>query len=268
VPGKNHAPDAVLFTVVIYLAFRYFRDEPGDRLPLAIGALIGFSATVRWFAGSEAVAFVLVLVFLRRWRHAALVSAATGVVIGLLFIIPEALGTPVFGGFYNPGNEVIFAPFNPLRMLFTDHRGMFVWSPVSALAVIGIVLLFRRRPEHRAFLSALIAMSVALVCAYSLVAYWDGTWSFGQRFYTPLLPFVAIGVAGLVDAWPRPAIVAAAATAAWSLFLAFNLVIIGGPQYNSDTPGGASDVALIPSRTHTSVGAYLWGLRHKSNLLR
>lgn len=31
--------------------------------------------------------------------------------------------------------------------------------------------------------------------------------------------------------------------------------------------GGATDLALVPSRTHTSIGAYVWGLRHKSRLI-
>jgi hypothetical protein len=48
-------------------------------------------------------------------------------------------------------------------MLFTDHRGLFVGSPVSALATIGLIL--RRRPEHRRFLTAVTAMSIALTSA-------------------------------------------------------------------------------------------------------
>ncbi|MFN2628970.1 MAG: hypothetical protein ABR569_10090 [Gaiellaceae bacterium] len=269
VPGKNHAIDGLLFAGVIFLAYRYFRSGQPERwLPYALGALFGLACTVRYFNGAEAVALVLVLVWWRRWRHAAEIAATAAAVCLVLFLIPRLLGVSVFSSGNYSTDVVVFAPLNPLRMLFTNHRGYFLWSPVSALAVIGLVLLFRRRPEHRHFLWALTAMSVALMGAYALVPFWDGTWAFGQRFFTPLFPVVAIGLAGLIDAVPRTAVAAATVAAAWSLYLAFNLVIIGGPQYVADTPGGVSDVALIPPRTHTSVGAYLWGLRHKSLLLR
>lgn len=269
-PGKSHALDGVLFTGVIFLAFRYFRAERPERwITFALGALLGLSYTVRYFDGAEGVMLVLLLLWWRRWRPAVEVAATSAVVCLLLFAIPAAYGVRVFsGGNYSAENVLVFAPLNPLRMLFTNHRGYFVWSPVAALAAVGLVLLFRRRPEHRRFLTAVTAMAVGIMCSYSLVAFWDGTWAFGQRFFTPLFPVVAIGLAGLVDAIPRTAVAAATIAVAWSLFLAFNLNVVGGPQYVGNTPGGASDVALIPARTNTSVGAYLYGLRLRSHLFR
>jgi hypothetical protein len=266
--GKNHDLDAVLFSVVVYLAFRYFsKDRPERWLPFALGAVLGYSYTVRYFSGAEAVALILVLAWWRRWRDAAEIAVTSAVVCLLLLTVPWGLGVPIFGGGYNTGLLGVFAPLNTFRMLFTDHRGLFVWSPVSALAAVGLVLLFKRRPEHRRFLVAATAMGVAIMASYSLVTFWDGTWSFSQRFYTPLYPLVVIGLAGLVDVTPRLGFAAAAVAVAWTLFLAFNLVTIGGPQYLSTIPGGASDMALVPERTHTSPGAYAWGVYHKSNLL-
>jgi hypothetical protein len=269
-PGKNHALDALLFTGVIWLSFRYFRVErPHRRLTLAIGVLFGFAYTVRYFDGAAAVMLVLLLLWWRRFGDAVTIAVTSACVCLLLFVIPWAYGVKVFsGGNYSAENILIFAPLNPLRMLFTNHRGYFVWSPVAALAVVGLVFLFRRRPEHRRFLTAVCAMSVGIMASYSLVAFWDGTWSFGQRFFTPLFPVVAIGLAGLIDAVPRFAIAAATVAVAWSLFLCFNLIVIGGPQYVSNTPGGATDVALIPARTNTSLGAYLWGMRYKSRIFK
>lgn len=269
VPGKDHAPDALLFTAVIYLVYRYLGAGRVERwLPFAIGAVFGFAYTVRYFNGAEAVALVLLLGYWRRWRDAVVISATSAVVFFVLFAVPAAYGVHIFGGGYNADSVLSFAPLNPFRMLFTNHRGYFVWSPVSALAALGYVVLFRRRPDHRRFLAAVLAMALAVVASYALIAFWDGTWAFGQRFFTPLFPVVAIGLAGLLDKAPRVAGAAAAAATAWTLFLCFNLVTIGGPQYRSTTPGGATDLALVPVRTHTSFGAYGYGLWHKSNLLR
>jgi len=269
VPGKNHSVDGTLFAAVIYLTYRFLTHSPVERwTPFALGAVLGLSYTVRYFDGAEAVALVAFLVWDRRLRHAVQIALTSAVVCGLLFIVPHAYGVSVFsGGNYSAENVIVFAPLNPLRMLFTNHRGYFVWSPVSALAVLGLILLWRRRPESRKFLAAVCAMGIAVMASYALIPWWDGTWSFSQRFFTPLFPLVAIGLAGLVDAVPRPAIVAAVVAVAWSLFLAFNLVVIGGPQYNSNTPGGATDLALVPVRTNTSLGAYLWGMKHRSHLL-
>lgn len=267
-PGKNHALDAVLFTGVVYLTYRYFsRALPERWTPYAIGAVLGLSYTVRYFSGAEAVTLVAVLLLWRRFRHAAEIAVTSAVGCGLLFIIPHAFGVEVFtGGNYSP-DVLTFAPLNPFRMLFTNHRGYLVWSPVAALAVIGLAHLFRRRPEHRRFLVATVVMAVGLMSAYVLVPFWDGTFAFGQRFFTPLFPVVAIGLGGLLDAVPRAGIAAASAAAAWTIYLCLNLVIIGGPQYLSTTSGGATDLALVAPRTNTSLGAYAFGVWHRSHLL-
>ena len=267
--GKNHAVDAVIFSAVAYLTFRYFRagEQPEPWVPYVLGVVFGFSYVVRYFSGAEAVVFVAALVVFRRFRHATEVAVVSVVVCLLLWIAPMTEHVPVFHGAVDPSGALIFAPLNPLRMLFTNHRGLFVWSPVTALAVLGLVLLYRRRPEHRRFVAVLSLMALGVIASYALIPYWDGTWSFSQRFYTSLLPVVAIGLAGLAEARPRPVLALTTVCTFWSLFLAFNLLIIGGPQYLSTIPGGATGVALIPHRTHTSIGAYVYGIRHISRLL-
>ena len=237
-------------------------------MPLAIGAVLGFACTVRYFNAAEGVALVLMLVLLRRWRHAVELTLAAAVIFLVLLAVPLSLGSSVLAGGSSPDSALTFAPLNPFRMLFTNHRGYFVWSPVAALGLIGFVLLLRSRPAHRLFLATAGVMGVAIVASYSLVTFWDGTWSFSQRFFTPLFPLVAIGLGGLAVSVLRLTVVAATAACAWSLFLAFNLEIIGGAQYLSTIPGGATDVAAIPTQGHVSIGAYLWGIRHRSLLLR
>ncbi len=268
VPGKNHALSGVLFTAVVFLVVRSFRAAESERwVPPAIGAVFGLAYTVQYFNGAEAVVLIALLLWWRRIRDAVEIAVVSAAVCLLLFVIPTAFGVHVFAGPYKADDVITFAPLNPLRMLFTDHRGYFVWAPVAALAVIGIVLLFRQRPHHRRVLVAVAGMALGLIVSYSLIPFWDGTWAFGQRFYTPLFPVVAIGLGGLLEVRPRLGTAAAVVATAWTLFLCFNLVTIGGPQYRSDTPGGASDLALLVHRTHTGLGAYGFGIWHRSNLL-
>lgn len=268
-PWKDHALDALLFTACLALVYRYFSsDAPRRQLVFAIGGVLGASVTVRYINGAEGVALVLVLVALRRWRHAIEVTISAAAVSLALFAVPWALGASVFSGGDSPDSALTFAPLNPLRMLFTNHRGYFVWSPVAALGCVGFLLLFKTRPAKRIFLAAAGAMGLGIIASYALVVFWDGTWSFSQRFFTPLFPLVAIGLGGLAVSLPRLTAVAAAVACAWSLLLAFNLEIIGGPQYLNTIPGGASDVAAIPIHSNVSIGAYVWGLRHRSLAFR
>jgi hypothetical protein len=255
---------------VLALTFAYFRTEqPSGRLVLALGALLGFSMTVRYFAGPEILPLVAYLVWLRRFRHAAGIAAAAAATFLLLALIPKAYGVGIFtGGSYSPDNVLIFAPLNPLRMLFTDHRGLFVWSPVAIVATIGYVRAVRTRPEQRRFLLLAAAMGVAIVASYTVIPFWDGTDSFSQRFFTSLFPLIAIGLAGAFEARPRTVSVAAALCVAWSLFLCFNLQTIGGYRFFNRHVNSATSLAGLPRHEHYSVGSYTWGIYRQSRLVR
>lgn len=273
-PGKDHPADVAFFTLVMFLTYRYFSaSEPTPWIPWALGAAIGFSITVRYFAGAEAIALFVVLLAYSRWRDAARLTIAATATFGVLLLIPWALGTPLFGGGYSPSGHVGFFPLNPLRMLFTDHRGLFIWSPVTVLATLGLILLFRRRPECRSFLVAAYAMGASIILSYALIPFWDGAWSFSQRYYTPLFPLVVLGIAGLIEATrgvARGVVVAAVVLAtAWSLVLCFNLAVIGEGKYTGPTvPDGAWGIALLPVRAHTSGGEYAWAVYDKSRLVK
>lgn len=79
VPGKDHAVDGVLFTAAVYLTYRYLSaaDQPAPWIPYVLGAVFGFSYTVRYFSGAAAVALVLLLLWWRRPRHAIQIAATS-----------------------------------------------------------------------------------------------------------------------------------------------------------------------------------------------
>jgi apolipoprotein N-acyltransferase len=139
-----------------------------------------------------------------------------------------------------------------------------IWSPIAVLAIVGLVSLFRSRPRDRPFLTAACAMAVGLLLFYSVTPWYSGGFGFGQRFLTALMPIVALGVAGAIAAWPRIATAAAVLCTAWTVFLMLNFVTLGVPMMSK---GGASGLARVPFKTHISPGAYLWGVRYKSNFL-
>jgi hypothetical protein len=234
--GQTQPYDALLATSAVVLLFFYFRSP--DRslwIALALGAVLGVATTVRYFTGAEAVALVLALGWLRRFRDAAVAAAAAACAFGLLAHVPISLGANLFGGYGPVGNDVVFAPANPLRMLFTAHRGLFVWSPVALLGLVGYVRLLRTRPAERRFLGSAGVLSLALVGSYAFFRDWDSGWSFGQRYYVPLFPVIVLGLASLCEWRPRVTRAAAAVCTAWTLFLSVYVAFgLGFDEHTSD----------------------------------
>ena len=229
-PGHTHAFETLLMCSVVALLFGYFRrTAPSPWFALGIGLLLAWATTVRYFLAGPAIVLVLGLAWYRRWRDVALVTAAPLAGLLLAGLVAYETSGDVFqgasesgkGGVHRAFGVMRFAPLNPYRMLFTEHRGLFIWTPVSLLGAIGFVYLLRRRTADRPFLAICGGMAVATVLAYVFSPYWDGGGppEFSTRYLTSLFPYIALGLAALLE-W-RPAIVrtAALAAVAWSLLI-------------------------------------------------
>jgi hypothetical protein len=93
-----------------------------------------------------------------------------------------------------------FASPKPLAVLFSLRKGLFFWSPVTFLAVLGFVRLARKRP------GLWIAIAPTLVLQLYLVSSWWCWWyggSFGHRAFTEYAAFFAFGLAAWREAQPR-----------------------------------------------------------------
>jgi hypothetical protein len=87
----------------------------------------------------------------------------------------------------------------PIKMLFTLKRGLFIWTPLTFFGVVGYLLLLRREPKQRTFLTGLGMSALALLLVHIVWgAFWAGGFSFSQRFLTGLFPLFAIGIAELL----------------------------------------------------------------------
>jgi hypothetical protein len=228
-PGHTHAFETLLTSAIVLLLFLYFRRErPSVWWALGIGALLAWLMTVRYFLAADAIAVVAGLLWYRRWRDALLVVATPVAGLALGALVAYETAGDVLQGANEPGKGGVdralgvlrFSPLNPYRMLFTDHRGLFVWSPVALLGAIGFVILMRGRPRDRAFLSICAAMALTTIASYVLSPYWDGGYDgFDERYLTSFFPFVALGLGGLLEWRPAPVRIVAVVAAAWTLFL-------------------------------------------------
>ncbi len=302
-PSYKHAVDVLFATLFAFLLLR--TTERADRRTLlALGACLGMMVTIRYV---NIAFFVGVLVaFLVRRNPRAVGTVALGMLVtaAVIFSLPGLRGirysqppqpaasaaAPLEAGLLpyrleHPCREVYLthrltltqclrnrlgaelAPRAPVEMLFSVRRGLFLWTPLTLVSVLGFALLFRRRPDRRAFLGGLLAAAVALVLIHGIWgAFWWGGFSFSQRFLAALFPVFLLGVAEIVRRFRRVGWAVLVVCTLFSMFVAFNLFV--GYKGESEKDGIDTIVRLYTSgeRTPTQlvrlVGRHAWARWH------
>jgi hypothetical protein len=81
-----------------------------------------------------------------------------------------------------------------LAVLFSSEHGLFAWTPVIALACIGVVIFALREPRvGGAILAAMLAFYFFIACYPD----WAGISSYGNRFFVSLTPIFVVGLSVL-----------------------------------------------------------------------
>jgi hypothetical protein len=182
----------------------------------ALGALAGLAALVRW---QDAVLLIVpaadVLWHIRtggvRGALARIGACLAGAIVA--FLPQMAVWTVLYGtplaipqgeGFMKWGQPAL------LSVLFSDNHGLISWTPVVALALVGLVPLTRRHPL--AGVAALLFIGISWYVNAAVSDWWAGE-AFGARRFVSCFPVFVVGFAALLDR-ARAGTVAAAASAA------------------------------------------------------
>lgn len=257
-PTYKHVIDTLYIMGAVVLLLRAL-DSPALLAYAGLGACLGLSVATRTANAALVPGLLLPLLLRRTWRGAVLALGTAAAVVVVLFGVakaepnPSALRLPqlsvvhsgnvaaadlvVARNFYLCRDRSAHLTFRqcmhdvfgiwpdlgaPAKMLFSLHRGLFLWTPLTAFAVVGFALLFARLREQRAFL---IGLSVAALCLWLVHFlwgdFWDGGFAFSQRFLSGLFPVFLLGAAELVRRWRVAALTALSVCAAFSLVLAF-----------------------------------------------
>ncbi len=234
-PLMSHANDLFLNTLLVYLWVRQ-RDTPTTAGAVAIGLTIGMATWVRTpnallmlVPAADALRVLLSHSGNLKERLAHLIQrvAPVGVGFALLFIPLMVFWRVVFGAWI-ANTYSIYGQFLDLLnprigyVLFSSDRGLFTWTPVALLAVLGFLPLWQR--DRR--LSIMLA--VAYIPQFYLIAatMWGPGASFGNRYLLNLWPAFTLGLAALAD-WSRQRLKLppAALTLLGGAFVVWNLLL-------------------------------------------
>jgi hypothetical protein len=268
-PSYTHAADAAAFSLTAAALWQVFAHEDiGWRI--ALGAALGLEVAVRPFNASLTVGAFVALIAWRRLRDALVVGSTAVVCIGALLLVPRFLGTAL--GTQNAITKsglFTFSALVPLKMLVTDERGLFIWTPTTLLGTIGVVLLLRTRSRFDPFLSTLTAMVVCLLVSYGFFSAWDAGWSFSQRYLAAPLPFYAIGLARLFATRPRMArirvVALIAVTVLWSVFLGMTHAF---ESHTFEPPANDGAIELAGTQANTGFFRLVWKYSGVRSLVR
>lgn len=240
-PPMAHATS--LFAVALFL-FVWLKTRDDRRLPewVLLGVAAGLMVMVRelnWL-------FLLVLAMdeaealWNAWRSRALYrqswwrryglqgrvpgylsfALALAVVVSPQFVVYRTLH-----GSFSPAPFVVdkfqWLPVHAGEVLFSGFHGLFSWTPVTLLGVVGLLALARRDRGVALALALVFAVQVAVVGSYD--TWWGGA-SFGARRFINCVPLFALGLAAAVDRMRPPGrrmtAVAVAVLVLWNFGLA------------------------------------------------
>ncbi len=154
----------------------------------------------------------------------AIPIAATGCFAFAVGLLPQLLAYKALNGRFGPSTLVTRkmnwqAP-HAVEVLLSPEHGFFLWTPLAALAIGGLVVLAVRGPAHVRRIGWCALLMVALqIYVSGSVESWTVAGAFGQRRFVALTILLTIGLAGLIAAVPRgawrPALAATLGVSVW-----------------------------------------------------
>lgn len=195
-----------------------FRESESARGWLVLGLAGGFLSITRWqdvlYLGGPLLFDLFGGDVLKKraawWQSRALYAAGIAV-----WWIPQVLEWKAIYGKYitipQGGGIFSFPPPHILQVLFSTQVGWFIWTPVTILGVIGLILGATKVPRIYLPWIIILALQTAVVGS---VSFWHGIESFGARYMmsnTPLVGFGLITFIGASTVWVRRGLAVACA---------------------------------------------------------
>ena len=274
-PSWSHAHSAF----VVALSFWYWDRTRGGRTWtqwLVLGAISGLMLDV-YYVNGLLLTVPLIESLQEYWRgirERRMEDAGKLFLQNLLFslticavFLPTLISKRIIYGHYlDFGYHEPWSFGSPaiLNVAFASEHGLFSWTPIVLLSVIGLVLFYRL--DRMLSLCCVAAFAMYL---YAIGCYedWAGISSFGSRFFVSLTPLFILGLAAFFDSLAsviteRRANIVATATVSvlilWNAGMIFqwgtHLIPARGPISWRDA--AYNQVAVVPEQAARTIGSY------------
>ena len=226
-PSYSHAADSFLATAIFFLVFMKRKSNQWSfhvrnvllGIALALSILLRNNNIVLIFPAAGG------LLFLQRkdgWKRAAVTLLEIVFAALPLAIVQIKFNVSQYGKIFATGYSVQTEFSFLTEMLLHPWAGMFIWTPITALALTGLVLgCIARKPVP---VISLIAILTVLLSVQFQPNWWGGC-SFGLRFTTHLFLFWVVGLYELHVRLRRFYFVPAILCTLWT-FILFNAFFI------------------------------------------
>lgn len=216
-PAYSHAPSMLAMALLLFVWVNRTGRATSVRARwlILMGVLSGVASLMRW-QDAISVALPISTALGQPGPAAGRLRAAVLVLAGwLLAFLPQMAvwqvlyGTP-FTLPQGPGFMEWSRP-NLLAVLFSANHGLFTWTPVLLLAIVGLITLTRR--DRRTVVPLVVLLAAGWWINASVADWWAGE-AFGARRFLSLFPLFAAGLAvwmsgGRWRAWLAGTLVAA-----------------------------------------------------------
>lgn len=223
VPSFNHAVDIFITTLFVYLFLVNQNKLP--RRDFLMGVVYVLAVLVRYF---NFVFILPALIYLftskeyKRIKYFIFGIASSIWIIPLVFYLYNGsflasaphIATPA--DFFS-GSQL--APIYIFKYLLHPLHGLFIWSPVTALSLFGL-LYFSKVKQSLGY--TLFAIWFFILWLYGYFPGWSAGWSFSNRYLVSLFPIYIIGLAAFLERYKRIAVYLILAATIYSVILYLN----------------------------------------------
>ena len=203
-PTYSHAA-SLLAVSAFWYAYIRMRDVQSARRYVALGALCGAAALMRW---QDAILLVVPAIDLLAARRGGL-SFTQMAVRGVLTVASTAavfapqmlVWTTLYGRpLAIPQGEGFMRWSSPalVQVLLSDWHGLLTWTPIIVLCLAGLPFVFRYSARTGIAVAAFVLISWYVNAA---VADWWAGEAFGSRRFISCFPVFALGLAALIERW-------------------------------------------------------------------
>jgi hypothetical protein len=261
-----HGMSELLLATMIFLVFRNEKQQS-----LWNFIFLGICSALFFFNRPSDSLLLLPVIAYLVWYHREKIGyyAGAGILFALPFIGYNLLCFHnVLGGYSMSISRLSLDPViisNFFGLLISPNKGLFIFSPVLILSLIGFWSIMKSQRSACRFLQWSVIAMILTVIVYATFDDWGGGETFGPRYLICLLPYLVIGLciffASMIKKPRNKLIIAAVAVLViFSVFVQFIGMFYVPEYHNSEetwynqwssyNPWDTSDLILVNSLFH------------------